>query len=233
MSEPGALVGRRPELDSIEDALAGVVGGAFRAVAIRGEPGVGKTMLLGALAERATERGLAVNRGRATEFERGVPFGVFIEAFERLPSALPAGLDVLATAAAGRLAELDRYRLFRGVRRLLEWQAGQHGAVLILDDLHWADPASLELPEYLLRRPPRAPLLVAVAHRAAQPPPGLADALARLDSAAVALMLEPFREAELAELLPVQPARRRARSTGRPAATPCTCARSPTRTSRR
>jgi DNA-binding CsgD family transcriptional regulator/tetratricopeptide (TPR) repeat protein len=212
MAQAGArVVGRRFELDSIDGVLADVTAGSFRTVAIRGEPGVGKTLLLGELAERATRHGLVVNRGRATEFERCVPFGIFIDAFDRLAATgqAPAELEVLTAPTAGRLAELDRYRLFRGVRRLLEWQAGRVGAVLVLDDLHWADPASLELTEYLLRRPPSGPLLVAVAHRVAQPPPGLADALVRLDSAAVQLMLEPLGEDDVAEMFPAQPSGRR------------------------
>lgn len=212
MAEAGELVGRRPELDRIDTALSDVTTGAFRAVAIRGEPGVGKTLLLSELAERASARHLAVTRGRATEFERGVPFAIFIDAFEKLAATgpAPAGLDVLTAAATGRVAEVDRYRLFRAVRRLLEWQAARHGAVLILDDLHWADSASLELIEYLLRRPPRAPLLIAVAHRVAQPPPGLADALARLATDAIQLVLGPLSETDVAAMFPAQPARRRA-----------------------
>jgi DNA-binding CsgD family transcriptional regulator len=212
MAEAGELVGRHPELERIESALSDVANGSFRAAAIRGEPGVGKTLLLSELAERASARQLAVTRGRATEFERGVPFAIFIDAFEKLAATYPApaGLDVLTAATAGRVAEVDRYRLFRAVRRLLEWQAARHGAVLILDDLHWADPASLELIEYLLRRPPRAPLLIAVAHRVAQPPPGLADALARLATDAVQLVLEPLSVTDVAAMFPAQPARRRA-----------------------
>ncbi|TDV35933.1 ATP-binding protein [Actinophytocola oryzae] len=212
MARPGAeLVGRRFELDTIDGALADVMAGSFRAVAIRGEPGVGKTLLLGELAERAGGHGLPVNRGRATEFEQNVPFGIFIDAFERLAAtgAPPPELDLLTAASGGGQAELDRYRLFRGVRRLLEGQAGRRGAILVLDDLHWADPASLALTEYLLRRPPRGPVLVAVAHRVAQPPPGLADALVRLDSAAVQLAVEPLGEDDVAAMFPTQPHERR------------------------
>jgi ATP/maltotriose-dependent transcriptional regulator MalT len=206
-------VGRRPQLDRIDDALTDVVAGAFRAVAVRGEPGIGKTLLLTELAARADDRALTVYAGRATEFEQDVPFGVFIDALEHLladdPDSEPlAALTAAAGWSGGEPAELDRYRLFRGVRAVLEARAADRPIVLILDDLHWADPASVQLTEYLLRRPPRTPVLIALAHRSAQPPPGLADALARLDSAAVTLALEPLTEADVAELFPDQPARR-------------------------
>ncbi|HYQ68783.1 ATP-binding protein [Actinophytocola sp.] len=208
----GELVGRGQELARVDVVLSEVAGGAFRAMAIRGEPGVGKTALLTALAERAEHRGLTVNRGRATEFERGLPFAIFADAFERLAAIhhASAELDILTAVTGGGTAELDRYRLFRGVRRLLEWRAGESGTVLVLDDLHWADQASLELIEFLLRRPPRAAVLVALAYRTAQPPPGLADALARLDPAATQLVLDPLGPADVAALYPEEPARRRA-----------------------
>src|SRR5690242_892875 len=90
----GELVGRSPELDRIDDVLADVESGSFRVIAIRGEPGVGKTRLLGELAGRAARRALTVHRGRATEFEQGVPFGIFIDAFERASSAQPESAEL-------------------------------------------------------------------------------------------------------------------------------------------
>jgi DNA-binding CsgD family transcriptional regulator len=210
-------VGRRSQFDRADIALTEVLAGEFRAVAVRGEPGIGKTSMLTELAARATGCGLTVLRGRATEFEQDVPFGIFIDAFEQLSNAhtldaeLAGTLTVLRAAASGqdddRPVEMGRYRLFRGVRRLLEQQAGR-GTVLLLDDLHWADPASLELTEYLLRRPPRAALLIAVAHRTAQPPRGLADALAHLGSAAVQFDLRPLGKADVATMFPEFSARR-------------------------
>ncbi|MET0136347.1 MAG: AAA family ATPase [Kibdelosporangium sp.] len=209
--------GRRPQLDRVDAVLSDVLAGEFRALAVRGDPGIGKTSLLSELAVRAADRGLAVHRGWATEFEQDVPFGLFIDAFEQLANAhmldaeLTDTLLVLRMAATGRVddrpANMDKYRLFRGVRRLLEHQASR-STVLVLDDLHWADPASLELIEYLLRRPPRAALLVAVAHRSAQPPPGLADALAHLAATAIQLELKPLRKADVATIFPELSARR-------------------------
>ncbi len=74
-------------------------------------------------------------------------------------------------------AGTERYRLYADVRALLSLLAGTSGAVLALDDVHWADQASLELLSYLLRHPPAAPMLIALAYRPRQVPPRLAAAL--------------------------------------------------------
>ena len=63
----------------------------------------------------------------------------------------------------------ERYRSHRAVRALLERLAATKPLVLVLDDFHWADSASVELLGALLRRPPAAPVLIAVARRPATP----------------------------------------------------------------
>ncbi|MGH8902382.1 MAG: helix-turn-helix transcriptional regulator [Egibacteraceae bacterium] len=64
--------------------------------------------------------------------------------------------------------EVERDRLHRAVRALLTEIAPPQGLVLLLDDLHWADEESVELVAYLLRNPPRAPVLLALAYRPRQ-----------------------------------------------------------------
>lgn len=194
MSAP-PLVGRAVQLELLDRALAAVVGGRFAAVEVCGEPGIGKTRMLDALARRAAAAGLTVCAGRATEFEQEVPFAMYAEALE------PVGAD-LRTAGA----ETDRYRIYAGVRRALDGA----GVALLLDDLHWADQASLELTEYLLRKPPRPPALVAVAFRRSQPPARVVDAVAHLGPVATRIDLPQLGADELAALLPRVPERRRA-----------------------
>jgi predicted ATPase len=74
MSATGLLVGRDAELRVLERALEVVEGGGSRAIGIVGEPGIGKSRLLGELGGRAAERGHVVVAGRAAELERDVPF---------------------------------------------------------------------------------------------------------------------------------------------------------------
>src|SRR5207253_1822139 len=93
----------------------------------------------------------------------------------------------------------ERYRTHRAVRALFELLASTRPLVLLLDDVHWADPASIELLGALLRRPPAAPVLLAVGVRPRQ----LAERLALLSDGArlvlegAAVAGDPF-EPELA-----------------------------------
>ncbi|GII56036.1 hypothetical protein Pth03_44250 [Planotetraspora thailandica] len=206
----GRPVGRDAELGLLAGAVSGAADGALRAVAVRGDPGMGKTRLLAELADLARARGFTVHHGQATEFERNVPFGVYLAAFE--PQRGDPGRDAhgalteLLMDATGpseaRREGLGRYRLFQRARRLIEDQGAAGPLAIVLDDLHWADQSSIELTEYLLRRPPRAPLLLATAYRTAQVPPGIARAVAQLGDAAVHIGLAPLSESDMAALLP-------------------------------
>jgi DNA-binding NarL/FixJ family response regulator len=154
---------------------------------VTGEPGIGKTALLAELLRRADERGCLALQGSAAEFEAELPFGLIIDALdEYLESLDPHAFNRLATEDLAELAGVfpalrsldrgsdepttaaERYRAHRAVRGLIECLAVTQPLVLVLDDLHWADGASLELTSHLLRRPPRARIILAVAFRAGQ-----------------------------------------------------------------
>ena len=94
-----------------------------------------------------------------------------------------------------------RYRIYRGMRRLLEDLAVPHGLVLILDDVHWADDASIELLDHLVRHPPRGRVLVAIAYRPAQASARLAALLASATTRGRQVMVGPLTLAETQELL--------------------------------
>ena len=188
------LVGRKHCVDVFTEVVDRVLHGRFAVVEVSGDPGIGKSSVLAEAVRLAREAGLVVYSGRATQFERDVPLAMFREVFEQVRSE---GID-----------RADRFRVFSAVRRHLECVAG--GAALVLDDLQWADQASLELVEFLLRHPPEAPVLVVVAFRAARPPLRVVDAITRAGEQATRLHLDPLTAADVAELLPSVPDDRRA-----------------------
>src|SRR3954453_11672449 len=101
--EPTELVGRDRELALIDATLDRLPNGSAQALALTGEPGIGKTSLLDALRERADARALPVFHARSAEFEREAPFGVFVDALDDyLGSLNQRRFDQLA---AGDLAE--------------------------------------------------------------------------------------------------------------------------------
>ena len=195
MAQPAEqIVGRAAELGEIDEALAGLERRRFCALELVGEPGIGKTRLLSELASRADARGHLVLSGSASELERELPFWVFVDALDEYLEALePRGRNALdedvlrdlggvfpALSDGAQPAQGDeRMRVHRGFRQLLEGLAATKPLVLLLDDVHWADPASAELLGSLMRRPPAAAVLIGVAARPRQVPDALAGMLAR------------------------------------------------------
>jgi DNA-binding NarL/FixJ family response regulator len=198
------LVGRSAELARLDALLTPAEGSdAPTVVDICGDPGIGKSRLLGEMCARAGRAGFTVLRGRATEYEQHVPFQVFTDAFADADAGTPADWDALLRGGRGEPGDgsapgaAARFGLHRAVTAFLT-RLAERGLLLALDDLHWADPASRELVDHLIRHPPRGRVLLVVARRARQTPTSLTAALARgADSRAVLhLALEPLPEQE-------------------------------------
>jgi ATP/maltotriose-dependent transcriptional regulator MalT len=191
------LVGRTSELSSLDLALTEVERNGPSAVALVGEPGMGKTRLLAELSERADQRGNLVLSGSASELERELPFWVFIDALDEYLQGLdPRRLAALDEADCAQLGHVfpsfeahaarvgagpkdERFRTHRAVRRLFELLAVPKPLVVLLDDVHWADAGTIELLGSLLRRPPAAAVLVAIAVRPRQLPALLSGTIER------------------------------------------------------
>src|SRR5262245_33988902 len=181
-ADASPLVGRDAELRAIEQALSTVASGRWRAVGVLGEPGIGKSRLLGELGVRAAARGALVLAGRAAELERDVPFALWVEALGAHVAAAPdqalaeLGEDGLADLAVALPAvarstgvapapAVERHRVARAVRALLDGWARRRPVTVLLDDVHWADPASADVIALLLHRGTRTGVLLALAAR--------------------------------------------------------------------
>lgn len=206
--DPDPLLGRDRELAALRHALGEVTDGANRTILVGGDPGIGKTRLLAELTSMAGERSFLVLSGRASEFEH-YPFGAFVDALDDYLRTRPP--DVLAGLAAAERTELaavfpavrrmlgldgttgaadDRVRGYAAIRSLLDVLADDRPVLLLLDDLHWSDRGSLELLAHLLRRPPRARVLIAGAYRPRQVDPDFGAAVARAADCGDATCLE-------------------------------------------
>ncbi|MBP2327375.1 DNA-binding NarL/FixJ family response regulator/RecA/RadA recombinase [Kibdelosporangium banguiense] len=203
------LAGRSAELAELDGVLRRLGSGDPQVVEIYGEPGIGKTRLLDALSVMIGQKGATLAAGRATEYENGVPFAVFSEAFDAIPAVLETVPEVVDGIRSPGRSGLERHNLYRAVRRMLAGLAESPGLALVLDDLHWADEASLELVEHLLRDRPPGFLLIALAYRTDQVPAALPAALARTRAEVTRLALGPLRLADVHHVVPGLPARRR------------------------
>lgn len=164
------LVGRHTEHDKLATHLRDAVSGAGALVLLGGEPGVGKTRLAEEVLEDARDHGMLVMTGRC--YEAGTsPFSPFIEMFEQMLREVPAPAlrSALGPDAAdiARLVpkmrrvwadlpepsqlepEQQRRVLFSAVLDFFRRLSGAQPAALLLDDLHWADEATVALLQHL------------------------------------------------------------------------------------
>ncbi|MEU2123992.1 helix-turn-helix transcriptional regulator [Nocardia niwae] len=158
----GAFVGRAAELAALHDAYRNP---AVHTVLLGGEAGIGKSRLVAEFGTRLDAR-TAVMSGRCPEFgAKGVPFAPFIavtrallrdKGVEALAALLPPRpalarwLPELAARVGAAEAGTDRIRLFGEILTVLEHFSMTEPLVVVLEDLHWADDASLDLLAFLV-----------------------------------------------------------------------------------
>ncbi|MEJ7902174.1 MAG: AAA family ATPase, partial [Thermomicrobiales bacterium] len=143
------LVGRNQEQARLREELAAAIAGHGRLVIVDGEAGIGKTTLARDLVQEATSRQVGILSGHCYDRMNAPPYGPWLELFESYEME-PSRPAPPAAFAEGRLTRVSSQAgLFNDVRRFLAELAAQGPVLVLLEDLHWADPSSLDLLRYL------------------------------------------------------------------------------------
>ena len=133
------LRGRQAELALLDQQLETVRSGRGGIVLITGMPGLGKTVLLDATERMAREREIRVFRGTANIAARVIPFGPLLEA---LVSAPDAPVDPTVLRDLSQFPD-QRFWLLRELQEGLERAALRDPVLILIDDVQWADEATL------------------------------------------------------------------------------------------
>ncbi len=219
----GPFLGRTAEFGALIECYQRVHAGQPQLVLIQGETGIGKTRLASEFVGWAQAQGADVLEGRALQTGRQLPYQPLIDALRRQLEQEYAPDDLLSTVWLAELSRLlpelrDRYpdlpvpstdealghnRLFEATARLIQLWAARRPLVLLLDDMQWADTATLDLLLYLARglaEQPAPVLLLLNLRTGADPLPEAQStwvmALKRMRMPLTALVLTAFTREE-------------------------------------
>jgi class 3 adenylate cyclase/tetratricopeptide (TPR) repeat protein len=195
------VIGRDAELAHLGDLLARTLEGRRQVAFVTGEPGIGKTTLVDAFLDGLERRErLRIARGQCVDHRgEGEPYMPVLEAIGRLGREVGGPvLDVLRERAPSWLVQLSglvedeelqglragalsttRERMLREMVEAVDVLASEAPLVLVIEDLHWSDPSTLDLIESLARREEQARVLVLCTRRRTDVGPQ-ADAARRL-----------------------------------------------------
>jgi predicted ATPase len=162
------LIGRATELDRVRAAIERASSAAGSTLLLAGEEGMGKSRLAAEALVLARQRGFLTLSGTAHALHTDLAYAPVLEAIGPFLAGLPAGhlsqlvrglpdlsrlfgnLSLRPPSSLGDPA-LERTRLFEAVARLVERMAADRPLAILIDDLHWADHASLDLLHYVAR----------------------------------------------------------------------------------
>jgi DNA-binding CsgD family transcriptional regulator len=166
------LLGRGLELQKIDEALAQARSGASAILALVGEPGIGKSALLGYATERA--EGMQLLRARGVESEAQIPFGSLLELIrpallmlEKIPEPQAAALESALALRPGTAH--DRFAVGAATLSILAAYAERGPAVVVVDDAQWLDGSSAQALLFAFRRLVADPIAVFIACRQDEP----------------------------------------------------------------
>src|SRR5712692_7667401 len=219
----GPFLGRMAEFGALIECYQRVHAGQPQLVLLQGETGIGKTRLASEFVGWAQAQGADVLVGRALQTGRQLPYQPLIDVLRRQLEQEHAPDDLLSDVWLAELSRLlpelhDRYpdlpvpatdealghtRLFEATARLVQLWAARRPLVLLLDDMQWADTATLDLLLYLARslaEQPAPVLLLLNLRTGADPQPDAQStwvmALKRTRMPLTALVLSAFTKEE-------------------------------------
>jgi len=199
------LVGRERELSVLRQHLDAALSGHGRLVLIGGEAGIGKTALADVACREAVEQGALVLVGRCYDLTETPPYGPWVEMLDHLHALPDRSPTLRAVAVPSITRSLSQEALFAQMRGFLAAIARERPLVVLLDDLHWADGASLDLLRFIARQIPASPILLLVTYRSDEisrghPLYGLLPALVR-ETQAGRIDLHPLADDDVRALI--------------------------------
>jgi tetratricopeptide (TPR) repeat protein len=197
--EPSGLVGRGAELAVATALIADVQLGRARWLTLAGEPGIGKTRLAEAIAQRATDAGVEVVWGRCHDDDAAPAYWPWSQLLRGL---VPDATDPIAALLDDQLPSDAGARRYLLHERIAELLLSGGPRLVVLDDAQWADAASLHLLEFLAVQVRAGRLGMMLTVRSGIEHAGLRRTLAAIarHPAAALCDLEPLDVSELAEL---------------------------------
>ncbi|MGW7296967.1 ATP-binding protein [Streptomyces sp. NPDC054829] len=223
MSGPlsGLLLGREDVLRAVRGHVERAVGGHGGVLLVTGEAGIGKSSLAGCVVEEARGRGggLTVLRGACWDADGTPGLWPWMQVVRTLRRSVPAQTWQAASDAAAVASEVlcggtgggglgpggvDQFQLFDAVTTLLTAAAQQQPVLVVLEDVHWADAASVALLDFAAQHLSLERVLVLATCRDVEierPDHPLRDRLRSLMTRAVTLALSGLGAADVAELM--------------------------------
>jgi DNA-binding CsgD family transcriptional regulator len=163
MPGAAALVGRDAELAQLVEWVDDLVTGTGRAVLIEGEPGIGKSSLAQAVAGIAEQRGCQVFRAAADELGQDLPLQPLLDALRARETDDEPRLATILRLLHGERASTGGDPSVAASEQMLTLMVelcSSGPTVLVIDDLQWADFATISVWEWLVRSTDRSPLLL-------------------------------------------------------------------------
>jgi DNA-binding CsgD family transcriptional regulator/Tfp pilus assembly protein PilF len=215
------LIGRQVEVASLQALIDQAKKGQGQVVLLSGEAGVGKSRLATEVKTQARAQGVLMLQGNCFPTDRSTPYAPLLDLLvssqaKELLSLSSANLEPLAllhpdlvplssseTQVPSLHPEQEKRGLFVTLTQFFISLTTKQPALLLVEDIHWSDEASLEFLHTLARRCVAHPLLLFLTYRNDEVHPGLSNWLAQLDRERLAqeFVLTPLSRSEVAALL--------------------------------